>query len=254
MPHSAERLANDARVRDRERRDVRSSRLRIRVARPAIQSLHDIDPHPTARRVFNIVAALVLLVLTAPLMAGIALAIRLTSPGPILFSQWRVGIDRRRPGDNLHNGRRRFDTGGRLFRIYKFRTMRVQNGDDQVWATPDDERVTPLGRLLRKYRLDELPQLVNVLRGEMNVVGPRPEQPVIFTDLRSKLEGYALRQRVLPGITGWAQVNHNYDQCLEDVRTKVDYDLEYLREASIARDAGILLRTIPVVLLKKGAW
>jgi lipopolysaccharide/colanic/teichoic acid biosynthesis glycosyltransferase len=126
--------------------------------------------------------------------------------------------------------------------------------DAQVWATPDDPRVTPVGQFLRKYRLDELPQLWNVLRGDMNIVGPRPEQPAIFVNLREKIEGYESRQRVRPGITGWAQVNHSYDQCLDDVRRKVTFDLEYISRQSLAEDLKIMALTVPVMVFRKGAW
>jgi lipopolysaccharide/colanic/teichoic acid biosynthesis glycosyltransferase len=124
----------------------------------------------------------------------------------------------------------------------------------QIWADPNDRRVTALGRVLRKYRIDELPQLVNVLKGEMNVVGPRPEQPKIFNSLNREISGYARRQRVLPGITGWAQINQHYDRCIEDVKRKLAYDLEYIERQSSWQDLIILLRTIPVVLTKRGAW
>jgi lipopolysaccharide/colanic/teichoic acid biosynthesis glycosyltransferase len=207
-----------------------------------------------ARRMLNVAVASAALILALPLMLVIALAIRLTSPGPVIYRQTRVGVDRRSGVGG--NWRRRVDYGGRLFTMYKFRTMTAAPAgmEAQVWATPDDPRVTPLGRVLRKYRLDELPQLVNVLKGDMNVVGPRPEQPAIFMDLREKVGSYSARQRVLPGITGWAQVNHHYDRCVADVRTKVSLDLHYLHNASVAKDLQILARTIPVVVLKKGGW
>src|SRR5690606_22550363 len=115
-------------------------------------------------------------------------------------------------GRENENWRRRVDYGGRLFRIYKFRTMRVSSEERQVWARQNDPRVTPIGRVLRQYRLDELPQLFNVLKGDMNVVGPRPEQPEIALRLREQIDGYTNRHRVPPGITGWAQVNLDYDQ------------------------------------------
>jgi lipopolysaccharide/colanic/teichoic acid biosynthesis glycosyltransferase len=197
---------------------------------------------------------LVGLILAAPIMLAIALLIKLTSPGPVIYRQTRVGIDRRSTFGG--NWRRRVDHGGRLFTMYKFRTMTVPAAgqDAQVWAKPDDPRVTPIGRVLRKLRLDELPQLYNVLKGDMNVVGPRPEQPAIFMEMREKVPGYATRQRVLPGITGWAQINHHYDRCVNDVRTKVRLDLQYLQNASVAKDLQILARTIPVVVLRKGGW
>ena len=208
-----------------------------------------------ARRALNVVLALVGLILAAPVMLVIAVLIKLTSPGPIIFRQTRVGIDRRRNDGTQHHWRRRVDYGGRLFTMYKFRTM-APSGDSsvQVWAQPQDPRVTPLGAVLRKYRLDELPQLFNVLRGDMNIVGPRPEQPKIFAELREKIDRYHERQRVLPGITGWAQINQSYDRCLSDVRNKLGYDLDYIERQSAAQDLVILLRTVPVVVFKRGAW
>lgn len=207
------------------------------------------------RRVVNVIAAIAGLVVLSPVMLLIALAIRLTSRGPTIYSQTRVGLDRRSPVQASQNGRRREDHGGRLFTIYKFRTMYQQRvREDQVWATPDDPRVTPVGRVLRKLRLDELPQLVNVLKGEMNIVGPRPEQPEIFADLRQEVPGYHLRQRVLPGITGWAQVNQSYDTCLEDVRRKVKLDLEYILKTSATEDLRIMAMTVPVLMRQKLGW
>ena len=215
-------------------------------------------------RRLNVVVALVGIVVTLPLMAVIALAVRLTSPGPILFRQERVGIDRRRGrGQSGRNGsrkptdpRRAHDAGGRIFTMYKFRTMTAcakGSQSPEVWASPDDCRITPVGSILRAYRLDELPQLFNVLRGDMNVVGPRPEQPTIFEELRSQVEGYPERQIVLPGITGWAQVNHSYDQSMDDVRRKVELDLEYIRRRCPAEDLRIMARTFPIMIGKKGA-
>jgi len=207
-----------------------------------------------ARRVLNVALAAVGLVLAGPLMLLIAILVRLSSRGPIIYTQTRVGIDVRDPLTAGGNGRRRADAGGRPFRIYKFRTMAIACGETQVWAKPDDPRVTPLGRVLRKYRLDELPQLVNVLRGDMNIVGPRPEQPRIFADLREQIPHYHVRQRVRPGITGWAQVNQGYDDSVENVRQKVAYDLEYVQRQSVIEDLRILARTVPVVVFRRGAW
>ena len=216
------------------------------------------QPSETLRRTLNIVVATVGVVLAAPLMALIAVGIKLTSPGPIFFVQTRVGIDRRTPGEPAGNSRRRFDGGGKPFAIYKFRTM-ATNGpgsdpSDQVWARPNDPRVTPIGRLLRLYRLDELPQLLNVLCGDMDVVGPRPEQPAIFAHLREQIERYQERQRVRPGITGWAQINQCYDTCVDDVRSKLERDLEYISRRSTFEDLKIMVRTLPVVIGKRGAW
>lgn len=206
-------------------------------------------------RTLNILVAVVGLVATAPLMALIALAVKLSSPGPILYSQPRVGMDRRRGrGRSVEECRRETDRGGRIFRIFKFRTMYEQDTESpQVWAGRDDPRVTPLGKVLRKFRLDELPQLVNVLRGDMNIVGPRPEQPEIFRELRKRVPQYVERQRVLPGITGWAQVNHHYDRSFEDVRRKVEFDLEYLQRRSVMKDLRIMAQTVPVIIFRRGA-
>jgi len=208
-----------------------------------------------ARRALNLAVAAVGLVLSTPLMVAIGTLIKLTSRGPVFYRQTRVGLDRRAPGNDTDNRRRRADLGGRPFTIYKFRTMQVSHGGErQVWASPDDPRVTPVGRVLRKLRLDELPQLFNVLRGDMNVVGPRPEQPGIFANLRTQVHRYAERQRVRPGITGWAQINHHYDETVEDVRRKVVYDLDYISRQSLAEDLKIMLLTAPTVVLRKGAW
>ena len=135
----------------------------------------------------------------------------------------------------------------------KFRTMYVgDETDGQVWAQKNDPRVTPVGRVLRAFRADELPQLLNVLRGQMNIVGPRPEQPEIFQELRVEIPEYSRRQHVLPGITGWAQVNNGYDQSFQDVQRKLDLDLEYLERRSPAEDFKIMAKTVPVVLGRKG--
>ena len=208
-------------------------------------------------RLLNVTVAAIGLVVTLPLMLVIAAAIWLTSGSPVIFTQTRIGLDRRaRPRRSNGNGRRSDDLGGRPFTIYKFRTMAPPDGSSsaaQVWACPADRRVGPLGRILRTLRLDELPQLVNVLIGDMNIVGPRPEQPMIFARLRREIQGYALRQRVPPGITGWAQVNQGYDRSLSDVRRKVALDLEYIEQRSPLADLAIMVKTIPVMLLGRGA-
>src|SRR2546426_3323738 len=208
--------------------------ITLRHAVPVGRSIRPTGREGRARRLLNVAVAAVGLVLALPLMLVIAALIKLTSRGPVLFKQTRIGLDRRalsRPGGNT---RRRLDQGGRPFTMYKFRTMHVATAQraPQVWAQPDDARVTSLGRVLRQPRLDELPQLFNVLRGNMNIVGPRPEQPAIFVYLREQIEGYQRRQRVRPGITGWAQVNQGYDQSVDDVRRKIAYDLEYIRRQS----------------------
>lgn len=205
-----------------------------------------------SRRALNVVVALVGIVLTAPLMAVIAVLVRVTSPGPILYSQTRVGLDRRHGAAPPPGTRRHADVGGRPFIIFKFRTMYVHKSDE-VWATENDPRITPLGRILRKYRLDELPQLLNVLSGDMNIVGPRPEQPKIFAKLRDQIEHYPRRQLVRPGITGWAQINQRYDRNIADVRRKVELDLEYVERQSFIEDLNIMARTIPVMLFQRGS-
>jgi len=213
------------------------------------------DREQRGRRLLNVVIAALGLVLALPVMLVIAALIKLTSRGPVLLAQQRDGLDRRALSRSGGNSRRRMDLGGAQFTMYKFRTMYVDTDTSgkQVWAASDDGRITPVGRVLRKFRLDELPQVLNVLRGEMNIVGPRPEQPAIFVYLREQIEGYQRRQRVRPGITGWAQVNQGYDTSVDDVRRKVRYDLEYIHGQSTLEDLRIMLRTVPVMLFRRGA-
>lgn len=205
-------------------------------------------------RAVNVVLAFVALVCLLPVFALIALAIKLTSRGPVFYSQVRVGVDRRSRGAPAHE-RRVYDLGGLPFTLHKFRTMRVNAESDgrAVWAGENDHRVTAVGRLLRRTRLDELPQLYNVLRGEMNIVGPRPERPTIFADLRESIPQYPMRQRVKPGITGLAQILQPYDACVDDVRRKVEYDLDYMRKQSLVGDLKIMTMTVPVMLFGRGA-
>jgi len=205
----------------------------------------------------NVVIASTALILVGPLMIIVAALIKLTSPGPIFYSQARVGLDRRRERtDQSGNDRRASDIGGVPFIIYKFRTMYVgaENPNGAVWATEGDPRVTGVGRFMRKFRIDELPQLINVIQGDMNIVGPRPERPSIFSRLRVDIADYPLRQRAKPGITGWAQVNHSYDTSVDDVRTKIRYDLEYLQRQGVREDLMIMARTVPVMIFRKGGW
>lgn len=243
---------------------VEPTRDRPEAARPAPRHLRLVEatdlalPAPLngkARRALNVAVALVGLLLTLPLWVVIAIAVKLTSRGPVLYTQTRVGVDARATGVRRDDPRRRVDLGGRPFRIYKFRTMTVnaETNGDAVWAQKNDARVTPIGRVLRDYRLDELPQLINVLRGDMNVVGPRPERPTIFADLREQIPGYQGRQRTAPGITGHAQINLEYDSSVDDVRRKVAYDLEYLERAGFWEDFKIMAKTIPVMLFRRGS-
>jgi lipopolysaccharide/colanic/teichoic acid biosynthesis glycosyltransferase len=229
--------------------------LPVARSRPQYQSSHRRVHREGARRFLNVAIATVGLVLAGPVMLLIAVLIKLTSRGPVLFAQMRVGLDRRALSRAGGNTRRHLDCGGKPFTMYKFRTMAVDDGKaKQVWASPDDPRVTTIGRVLRKFRLDELPQLWNVLLGDMNIVGPRPEQPTIFVGLREQIEGYQRRQRVRPGITGWAQVNLPYDRNVADVRRKVAYDLEYIGKQSALEDLKIMMLTPAVMLGRRGGW
>jgi lipopolysaccharide/colanic/teichoic acid biosynthesis glycosyltransferase len=228
------------------------SGLRAQLRRAAVPVGY--PSHELARRALNVIVATLGIIATLPVMVVLAVLVKLTSPGPVFYTQMRVGIDRRSRKARRDGNTRDRNVGGAMFRIYKFRTMRIAPAESQVWARPGDSRVTPIGGVLRKYRLDELPQLFNVLRGDMNVVGPRPEQPEIFVHLREQISAYAWRQRVLPGITGWAQVNLCYDQTVDDVRRKVAYDLAYIRRASALEDLRIMLQTLPVMLGRKLGW
>jgi lipopolysaccharide/colanic/teichoic acid biosynthesis glycosyltransferase len=190
-------------------------------------------------------------------MLVFAVLVKLTSPGPIFYTQPRIGIDRRRSSDGSRMyDRRTRDLGGLPFMIYKFRTMYVgaETRHRAMWATKEDARTTPVGRLMRTLRVDELPQLFNVINGDMNIVGPRPERPSIFSRLRLDIADYTLRQRTKPGITGWAQINQSYDTNLDDVRRKVRYDLEYLQRQGVGEDLMIMAKTVPVILFRKGGW
>jgi len=217
-----------------------------------------------ARRVLNFFIASAALIVAFVPMLVIAALIKLTSRGPVLFTQQRVGLNRRAPEHSGGNRRRHADCGGLTFTMYKFRTMQVQSAGAgagagagaaaQVWATPDDPRITSIGRVLRKLRLDELPQLWNVVMGDMNIVGPRPEQLAIFDSLREQIDEYARRQQVLPGITGWAQINQAYDSSVDDVRQKLTYDLEYIRNRSTLHDLKIMLLTPAVMLGRRYGW
>ncbi|MEO7455445.1 MAG: sugar transferase [Gemmatimonadaceae bacterium] len=205
-------------------------------------------------RAANVVIAVLAAVILAPVFLLIAAAVKLTSRGPIFYSQVRVGVDRRYREKSAYD-RRGYDHGGKPFIMFKFRTMQVDAEADgrAVWARKADPRVTIIGGMLRKTRLDELPQLFNVIRGDMNIVGPRPERPTIFADLRRNIPEYAMRQRVKPGITGWAQINQAYDSCVDDVRRKVAFDLEYMKKQSLAHDLRIMTMTLPVMIFRRGA-
>jgi lipopolysaccharide/colanic/teichoic acid biosynthesis glycosyltransferase len=215
---------------------------------------HEHDRSGAVSRAMNVSLALVAITALSPVLVIIGVAVKATSPGPVIYRQIRVGIDRRRKREGALLDRRGMDVGGRVFTMYKFRTMVVDaERDGVVWATQNDSRITMTGRVLRLSRLDELPQLFNVLFGDMNIVGPRPERPSIFIRLRDEIDSYALRQRARPGITGWAQINQGYDRDINDVRRKVAYDLDYIQRRSLWEDIRIMARTIPVMLFKRGA-
>lgn len=227
----------------------------IETCETATTDIRPRERHEGLCRAMNVAIALIALIALSPLFLLIALAVRLTSRGPIFYSQVRVGVDRR-GGRTSADERRVYDLGGRPFTMHKFRSMYVNAEADgrAVWASKADPRVTLVGRVLRRTRLDELPQLINVLRGDMNIVGPRPERPTLFADLRKDIPQYQLRQRVKPGITGWAQINQCYDACVDDVRRKVQYDLEYLRRQSFIEDVRIMTMTVPVMLFGQKGW
>ena len=207
-------------------------------------------------RAINFAIATIALIIALPLLIILAIAVKLTSRGPILYAQTRVGLDRRWRSTLALHERRLEDFGGQVFTIYKFRTMRVdaERGSGAVWAKENDPRVTKLGKYMRIMRLDEIPQFWNVVLGDMNVVGPRPERPSIVSRLREDIPEYQCRHRVKPGITGLAQINQHYDTTLEDVRSKVRWDLTYIREQGLWLDLSILLRTVPTLLLKYRGW
>jgi exopolysaccharide biosynthesis polyprenyl glycosylphosphotransferase len=190
-----------------------------------------------AKRITDLVVAIFLLVLTAPLMLLVAIAIRCDSPGAVFYKQERVGYR------------------GRRFQVLKFRSM-VTNAEKEgiaIWATEQDPRTTRLGRLIRLMRIDELPQLINVIWGEMSIVGPRPERPMFVKQLNQVIADYDARHNFKPGITGWAQVSYPYGSSVEDAKNKLEYDLYYIANWSLVFDLRILGMTIGVVMLCKGA-
>ncbi|MGK2284936.1 TIGR03013 family XrtA/PEP-CTERM system glycosyltransferase [Pedomonas sp. V897] len=188
------------------------------------------------KRLFDILASSLLLLLTAPILVVTAIAIRLTSPGPIFYRQVRVG------------------QFGEQFEVLKFRSMRVDAEKDGKprWAQAGDPRVTPIGRIIRSTRIDEIPQIFNVLRGDMSFVGPRPERPFFVEELATKIPFYNERHIVKPGITGWAQLNYPYGASEEDARHKLEFDLYYIKNYTIFLDLLILIQTVRVVLWQDG--
>lgn len=207
--------------------------------------------------------AAILFLLLLPLLIVISLAIKIESPrGPVFYRQVRVGLNRRGHAAKERSitvaasgERRERHAEGKPFRIWKFRTMvpDAEAHTGPVWAAQDDPRVTRVGRILRRARLDELPQLVNVIRGEMRLVGPRPERPYFVEKLATGVPEYRRRLTVPPGITGLAQVERAYDEDLDDVRTKLRYDLFYIENRRALLDLKILMKTLSVVLGRRGA-
>ena len=188
------------------------------------------------KRIFDAIGALIGLIVFSPIMLLAVLAIKLDGPGPVFYSQIRVGVR------------------GKHFRIYKFRSMRTDaevNG--AVWAQKDDPRITRIGRFMRKTRIDEFPQLINVLRGDLSLVGPRPERPEFVDQLKEDIPYYGIRHIVKPGLTGWAQVRYAYGASVADALEKLQYDFYYIKNRSIFLDIEIILRTIGVVVMRKGA-
>jgi sugar transferase (PEP-CTERM system associated) len=189
------------------------------------------------RRALNFTAALIGLIFALPIIPFVMLAVRLSSPGPIFYHQKRVG------------------RGGVVFYCYKFRTMRKDAEADTgaTWATDNDPRITRVGKFLRTSRLDEIPQLWCVLKGDMHFVGPRPERPEFVELLSKEIPRYGVRHTVRPGITGWAQVQYKYGNTKEDALEKLQYDLFYIKNASVGLDFWIVFQTIKIVLLGRGA-
>jgi exopolysaccharide biosynthesis polyprenyl glycosylphosphotransferase len=185
----------------------------------------------------NRITAVIGIVVSFPIMILTALAVRVSSSGPILYRQQRVGLN------------------GAPFTIYKFRSMRVnaEAGTGAVWASRNDPRVTAVGRIIRKIRFDELPQLFNVLLGDMSLVGPRPERPEFVREFSENIPYYRQRHSVRPGITGWAQINYKYGDTLEDTICKLEYDLYYIKNTCLSLDTYIIFHTIKAMLLSRGS-
>lgn len=221
--------------------EMLTGRLIVKSLNPAWLIFSEGFQQSTASRVLkrlsDTLLALLLVVLLAPLLLVAAVAVKLDSPGPAFFSQERAG------------------RGRRPYRIHKLRSMvcDAEKHTGEVWAEEDDPRITRVGRILRRYRIDELPQIWNVLKGEMSFVGPRPEREVFIKDLERQIPYYSTRLTVKPGITGWAQINYPYGASIEDAVEKLNYDLFYIKNMSIWMDMMIMLRTVKTVLGGRGA-
>ena len=217
------------------------------------------------KRSVDFLGAILGLLLTLPIWVVVPVLIKLTSPGPVFYMQERVGINRRKGDRRMYqkdgikqrrtDDRRKNNVMGKPFRVIKFRTM-VQDAEKKcgpVWATKNDPRITPIGNFLRKTRIDEIPQFLNVLTGDMSLVGPRPERPNFVTDLSRQVDGYTDRLQVKPGITGLAQVEAGYDTSIDSVVEKVRLDREYIGNRSLWYDIKIMLKTVIVVFTGRGA-
>ena len=238
-------------------------RLKDRFSLPISSLFNRIILANSLKRMIDIFGALVGIILSSPVWLVIPLLIKIDSPGPVLYSQQRVGKDRRK-GDRRKSSndvlerrsstRRLFSGFGKPFNIIKFRTMcqDAESKSGPVWATKQDARITKIGKFMRKTRIDEIPQLFNILKGDMSLVGPRPERQFFIEQLLDQIDNYDYRLKVKPGLTGLAQVEHKYDESLEDVNTKVDYDLKYIREWNLIKDIKIILKTVIVVVTAKG--
>ncbi|MCG3203561.1 MAG: hypothetical protein KCHDKBKB_00231 [Elusimicrobia bacterium] len=205
------------------------------------------------KRCLDVFLSFLMLLLVSPLMFFIALLIKLDSRGPVFYSQLRVGHNRRR-GSHLFKmwgqyNRRRRSSYGATFKILKFRSMHVdaEIGNQPQWCQINDPRVTRVGKILRKTHMDELPQLINILRGEMTLVGPRPERPEFVADLATEIPQYPNRLKIKPGLTGLAQIYQSPDHSINDVRRKLRYDRLYAKSISLATDLRIVIGTIPMI-------
>jgi lipopolysaccharide/colanic/teichoic acid biosynthesis glycosyltransferase len=218
------------------------------------------------KKALDFSGAMLGLIFALPFLVLVPILIKLTSRGPVFYTQDRIGVDRRRRSRRIYKTnigdknrlrqRRRINNYGQPFKLIKFRTM-VHNAEKKsgpVWATSNDSRITPLGRFMRKTRIDEIPQFINVLKGDMSLVGPRPERLFFIKDLSNKIPSYKARLKVKPGITGMAQVNKGYDSSLESVVEKVEQDVKYIKNWSIYSDLKILMKTVIVVITGKGAF
>ncbi|MHB9156186.1 MAG: sugar transferase [Endomicrobiales bacterium] len=210
-----------------------------------------------SKRVFDIVGSIVILSLFLPVLLISAILIKIDSPGPVFIKQTRVGVNRRHysPSPSHAAERRKRENPGSLFTIYKLRTMSAdaEKMTGPVWARENDDRITKIGRVLRKTHLDEIPQFMNVLRGDMCIVGPRPERPVFINKLNQCIKNYDRRLKVKPGITGLAQVRYHYAASIGDAKKKLKYDLLYIEKMSPLTDIRILVNTLNMVVSMKGA-